>query len=285
MNQEEEYKAFLQWKEAGAPLTPAMQVEEVKHVVPPIADQVGMHILAGCQHFPFHNKQMHEGILNLLKDHKEQVKGFHLMGDFLDINTLSSHDKGKFTVIPGLTLDDEYDAGNAGLDDFDAVLPKDCWKTYLYGNHEDRWNRWMKGMDNAKTPLASPKEALKLEERGYHTKTSWAQDYFTIGSHLDILHGIYFSVHCAKAHMDKLRGSCAFVHTHRIQQYMEGHMGAFNIGTGCDISSPAFNYATRPMKAAWANGFAVVMIEPDGSYNLTQIHVRNGRFYFGGKQY
>ena len=34
MNQEEEYKAFLQWKEAGAPLTPAMQVEEVKHVVP-----------------------------------------------------------------------------------------------------------------------------------------------------------------------------------------------------------------------------------------------------------
>lgn len=252
---------------------------------PPLHKQVGMHILIGCNHVPFHNVELHNGLINLLKDYKSQVKGFHLMGDFLDLNALSSHDKGKFTAVPGLTLDQEYKAGNVLLDEFDAVLPKKAWKTYLYGNHEDRWNRWMKQHDNSKTPLASPTDALDLVNRNYQVKNSWSQDYFTIGKHLDILHGIYFSIHCAKAHMDKLRGSCAFVHTHRIQQYIEGNMGSFNIGAGADFSSPAFNYATRPMKASWQNGFAIVMVDEDGSYHLTQIICQEGRFFFGGKKY
>lgn len=252
---------------------------------PELKDQVGMHILVGCNHVPFHNVEMHDGLLELIKDHKKLIKGFHLMGDFLDLNTLSAHDRGRFTAVPGLTLDEEYEAGNDLLDQFDQALGKGVWKTYLYGNHEDRWNRWMSSTDNAKTPLESPEDALRLDSRGYQTKNNWKQDFFTIGKHLDILHGIYFSIHCAKAHMDKLRGSCAFVHTHRIQQYIEGNMGSFNIGSGADFNSPAFNYATRPMKAAWKNGFAVCMIEPDGSYNITQVHVRDGRFWFGGKKY
>lgn len=259
--------------------------KKAKLTPPPIADQVGMHILIGCNHVPFHNVEMHDGLLELIKDHKRQIKGFHLMGDFMDLNSLSSHDRGRFTAVPGLTLDEEYEAGNDLLDQFDAVLPKKAWKTYLYGNHEDRWNRWMSQFDNAKTPLQSPEDALDLAGRGYQVKDNWKQDYFTIGSHLDILHGIYYSIHCAKAHLDKLRGSCAFVHTHRQQTFIEGNMGAFNIGSGADFDSPAFNYATRPMKGQWSNGFAVVMIEPDGSYNITQITFRNGSFYFGGKRY
>ena len=252
---------------------------------PSIQKQVGMHILLGCSHVPFHNVKMHDGILELIGDFKDEIKGFHLMGDFMDLNTLSFHDRGKHTAVPGLTLNHEYSAGNYLLDQLDNALSKKTWKTYLYGNHEDRHKRWMHSSDNAKTPLMSPKNALGLYDRGYHVKTNWSQDFFTIGKHLDILHGIYFSIHCAKAHMDKLRGSCAFVHTHRIQQYIEGNTGSFNIGAGADFKSPAFNYATRPMKASWQNGFAVVMVEPDGSYNLTQIICRNGSFYFGGKKY
>ena len=252
---------------------------------PSIPNQVGMHILIGCNHVPFHNVEMHNGLIELIKDHKKQIKGFHLMGDFMDLNTLSFHDRGKFTSVPGLTLDQEYRAGNSLLDEFDAVLPKKAWKTYLYGNHEDRWNRWMHSTDNAKTPLMSPKNALSLDSRGYQTKENWSRDFFTIGKHLDIMHGIYFSIHCAKAHLDKLRGSCAFVHTHRIQSYIEGNTGSFNLGAGADFTSPAFNYATRPMKASWQNGFAIVMVDEDGSYHLTQIICRNGKFYFGGKEY
>ena len=186
-----------------------------------------------------------------------------------------------------MTLHEEYAAGNHLLDQIDAALPDDIWKTYMYGNHEDRFNRWMSSTDNSKTPLMSPTNALNLKKRGYHVKESWSRDYFTIGNHLDIFHGIYFSIHCAKAHLDKLRGSCAFVHTHRTQMYVEGNMAAFNIGACADFESPAFNYATRPMKSAWSNGFAICMIASDGSYNMTQIMVNKdtGKFFFGGKEY
>jgi hypothetical protein len=258
----------------------------VKNVTPSFKDQAGMHILLGCNHVPFEHKQLHKGILNLLSDYKKDIKGFHLMGDFMDINTLSSHDKGRFTAVKGLTLDAEYEAGNILLDEFEEVLPKDCWKTYLYGNHEDRWNRWMSNMDNAKTPLNSPTEGLNLKERGFQVKNRWSQDYFVLGRDFEIFHGIYFSIHCAKAHLDKLRTSCAFVHTHRSQTYREGQKAAYNIGSCADFSSEAFNYATRPMKAQWSNGFAINMIDEDGTSNITQIHVNlNGSFYFGGKKY
>ena len=253
---------------------------------PTIKEQVGMHILLGCNHVPFHNKQLHRGIMQMIKDHKDNIKGFHLLGDFLDLNPLSSHDRGRFTAVPGLTLNDEYQIGSDLLHDFDRVLPKDVWKTYLYGNHEDRYNRWMSVMDNAKTPLVSPEEGLRLWQKGYNVKTSWSQDYITIGNDFDIFHGVYFSIHNAKAHLDKLRRSCAYVHTHRIQNYREGEMAAFNIGACADFTSKAFNYASRPMKQQWANGFAINMVDELGRSNITQINVTpDGHFYFGGVKY
>lgn len=253
---------------------------------PEIKDQVGMHILMGCNHVPFHNKGLHDGVLNLIKDYKADVRGLHLLGDFLDLNPLSSHDRGKFTVIPGLTINDEYQVGSDLLYDFDNELEKDVWKTYLYGNHEHRYNRWMSVVDNAKTPITSPEDGLRLWQRGYNVKTSWDQDYITLGSDFDIFHGIYFSIHNAKAHLDRLRRSCAYVHTHRIQNYREGELAAYNIGTCADIKHRVFNYAARPMKAQWANGFAVVMIDAQGRVFLTQVYVdKFGHFYFGGKKY
>jgi hypothetical protein len=253
---------------------------------PSIKDQAGMHLLLGCNHVPFHNKQLHKGILNLIKDHNKKIKGFHLMGDFIDLNPLSSHDKGRFTAIPGLTLNDEYRIGNKLLLEFDKALPADVWKTYLYGNHEDRHNRWMSVMDNAKTPLVSPEDGLKLWQRGYNVKTNWNRDFITLGNDFDIFHGVYFSIHNAKAHLDKLRRSCAYVHTHRIQNYKEGEMAAFNIGACADFTTKAFNYASRPMKQQWANGFAINMIDELGRSNITQISVTpDGHFWFGGIKY
>ena len=253
---------------------------------PSFKRQEGMHIMLGCNHVPFHDVKLHKGIYRLIKNHKHLVKGFHLMGDFMDLNSLSSHDKGRFTAVPGLTLDSEYLEGNIQLDYFDEVLPDGVWKTYLYGNHEDRWNRWMSGMDNAKTPLVSPLEALKLLDRGYQVKTNWSQDFFTLGKDFDIFHGIYFSIHCAKAHIDKLKRKCAFVHTHRQQFYREGSLMAYNIGTCADIDAPAFGYASRPMKAQWGKGFAINMIDSEGNSNVTMITPdENSNFWFGGIKY
>lgn len=243
----------------------------------------GTYLLLGCVHVPGHNHAMLEGILKLIPEIKPQ--GLILMGDFLDLNSLSGHDRGRFTAIKGLTLDQEYKDGNGVLDRLLAELPKEADKVYLYGNHEDRWNRYMSDMQNAKTPLPSPTEALHLKERGFSVFERWSSDYITLGNHLEVLHGQYYNTHCAKQHIDKFRGSVAFVHTHRIQMYVEGKTAGFNIGWGGDVNHPFFNYAERGTKNQWQNGFALCTIDEKGDYFMQQIFCHNNKFYYNGKAY
>ncbi len=245
----------------------------------------GMYVVVGCVHVPGENKPMFKGICDLLKDYRNEVKGLMLIGDFLDMHSLSSHNRDEFTAIPGLTLKEEYKAGNVALDKLTAHLRPEVDKVFIYGNHEDRWNRHMKNMQNAKTPLDSPAEALHLSNRGFNVFTNWSADYVTLGNHLELMHGQYYNTHCAKAHIDKLRGSVMFAHSHRIQMYVEGKTGGFNIGWGGDIQSPLFNYMERATKSQWQNGFAIVNIDKDGTYFVQQIFCNNDKFFFNNKQY
>ena len=65
--------------------------------------QDGLWICIFDAHVPFHNKRMFESIYRLIQD--TQPKGLVLGGDFLDLHSLSTHDKGK-TPIPGMTLEE-----------------------------------------------------------------------------------------------------------------------------------------------------------------------------------
>jgi len=143
----------------------------------------------------------------------------------------------------------------------------------------------MSNMQSAKTPISSPAQALDLDNRGYNVLTNWEQDFIKLGNHLELIHGTYFSQHAAKKHIDTLRGSVAFAHTHRIQSYIEGQTGGFNIGCGIDLDSPAFNYASRAMKSQWQNGFAVVYIDEKGDYYFNQIIAYKGQFVYNNKLY
>jgi len=264
-------------------VTPFTVFEEVGEYKSNKYTNPGTYLLLGCTHVPGHNQAMMDGVKKLAHDIKPQ--GLILMGDFLDLNSLSGHDKDKFTAIKGLTLDQEYKAGNQVLDELLANFPKEADKVYLYGNHEDRWNRYMSNMQNAKAPIQSPEEALKLKERGFNVFTRWSSDYVTLGQHLEILHGQYYNTHCAKQHIDKFRGSVAFVHTHRIQMYVEGKTAGFNIGWAGDVNHPFFNYAERGTKNQWQNGFALCTIDEQGDYFMQQIFCHNNKFYYNGKQY
>lgn len=246
----------------------------------------GIHIVSGCWHVPFHNKEVVSGLLNLIRDLGDKVKGFHLIGDFLDLHSLSSYDRRNVALVPGLTLKTEYSQGNKVLDLIESILPSDCEKSYIYGNHEDRYNRYIREHENSKIPPDSPTEALRLKERGFSSiMENWSDDFITLGAHLDLMHGTYYNVHCAKKHMDVFRGSVMFVHTHRVQTYIEGDNGSFNIGCMGDIESPVFGYAARATKASWKNGFAIVTIDKNGDYYVQQILCNNNKFYYNGKAY
>jgi hypothetical protein len=271
--------------EGRDPLVSPAPTFQHKVVNPLTYDTPGMYVVIGCAHAPAHNKELFKRIQGLIAAKSSEIAGLALIGDIIDCNALSEYGKGKFTPVPGLTLEEEYDAGKELVESLTADLKGHAHKIYLYGNHEDRYNRYMSDMENSKRALPSPEIGMGLDKMDFRVYKRWSHDYITLGKHLDLLHGQFFNVHCAKKHIDNYRGSVMFAHTHRIQTYIEGEVGGFNIGWTGDINSPFFDYMPRGTKKMWQNGFAIVNIDEKGHYHVEQIIAHNNRFYYGGKQY
>ena len=244
----------------------------------------GTYLVSGCQHAPWQNKKMFDAVFNYVNKEID-LQGLILAGDTLDLNSLSSHDKGK-KPLPGVTLDWEYTETNKFMDEFDALKIKGT-KDYIYGNHEDRYLRYMTDINNSKlgSSLMSPEKGLRLEERGYNVYTSWKDDSIKLGPHLDICHGEFINVHSAKKTIDTYRKSTMYFHTHRFQIFVEGLVGGFNMGFGADINAPIFGYATRAMKNSWYNACALVTLDKDGYYHVEPLMFMNGKLIANGKEY
>lgn len=242
-----------------------------------------INLVIGCLHSPFHNKKVWAGILKLIKDLGNNLQGVYLIGDILDLNSLSFHEKGKYPL-EGLTIQKEYKMVKV-FDELDSVLKRGVDKKFVYGNHCDRYLRHKEIPDNDKIIIESPEEHFRLRERGYEVKTRWKDDYYLLGDHLEIFHGELLGVNPAKRQLDKLKKSCMFAHSHRAGVHFDGNMGAYNIGCLVDINSPVFNYAGRLTKRNWMTGFALVTIDDNGFYYAQLITAYNDRFFYNGKKF
>lgn len=248
-------------------------------------NNIETHLLLPCVHAPFHNKQLFEGLFKYLKD--IEIHSLCIMGDFLDMNSLSAHDKGKMPI-EGIELGIEYRQAEKLLDTILSNLPKGITKQYLYGNHEDRYLRYIRGVDESKlgSALPSPEEALGLKKKGFKILTDWKNDEIQFGTHLIGVHGEFCNIHTAKKTIDTYRKSVIYAHTHRFQVYVEGRTGGFNIGSMADFNSPVFKYATKAMRNSWLNGFAIVHIDKKTNlYYVQPIMALDGKFCVNGKIY
>ncbi len=241
-------------------------------------------------HRPFHDKTLWDNVMRLLVEMRPYLTGIVLSGDYLDLFALGSYNADSVQLLKYADLDEEYKDGRKGLEDIKRALGpryKEIEKVFIYGNHEDRYFRELAKGDRCKygAALQDPREALRLDKLGYQTFEDWKDDYYTIGDHLDVMHGLYTGIHSAKAHLDKHKRSCMFGHTHRIQMFREGQHAAFNIGTMCDINSEGFKYMPRMQRNVWCNGFAIVDVDRNGYFYTQQITCFNGGFVANGKQY
>lgn len=271
VQKEKEWDEFRKWKES-------------KNIQPVKRSEDGMHIVIGCTHCPYENQELVVKLCSFISDYKHKIAGFHLIGDFMNMGALSPHND-KTVDLTGYTLGQEYLAGNKLLDIFDSVLPKNIRKTYLGGNHEFWYDRYVSNIKNFKTAdaLPSPYDALKLVQRGYEVKTDWKEDFFIVGSY-HLIHGLYCSTNPCKAHIDKLRQNVLFAHTHRIGQHFEGKLHGMNIGTFADINSEGFKYSSRIERQAWNNGFGIISVSGNES-QAELIVCNNNSFYYAGKKY
>jgi len=238
-------------------------------------------------HRPFHNKTLEKKVLRLIKDLGTSLYGINISGDYLDLYTLGSYNAESLGLLTGISLEDEYNDGLSGIVKIENASHKDVKKQFLFGNHEDRYFRELNKKDNAKYggALKNPIEALELDERKWSVKTNWKDDFFTLGEHLDVMHGMFINVHAAYQHLVKTNHSCIFGHTHRVQSYNMGNRAAYNIGGLFDKDNKAFHYMPRMTREIWANGFAMVYIDDEGHFFVEQVNVWDNKFFTNGKMY
>jgi len=243
-----------------------------------------INLVFGCLHAPFHNKEIWNGVLKLIGDLGNNLQGIYAIGDILDMNSLSFHERGKYPL-DGLTINQEYKLVKV-FDELDrAVGKRKVFKGYLYGNHEDRWLRHKSIPDNDKILVDSPEDYFRLRERGWWIRNAWKDDYFKLGKYLEVFHGEMLGVNPAKRQLDKLKQSCMFAHSHRAGVHFDGNMGSYNIGCMVDITAPVFNYAGRLVKRNWMMGFGIVTLDDNGYYYAQLVTGYNNHFYYNGKKY
>lgn len=89
-------------------------------------------------HIPFHDPKLVDLVIDAFVDIK--IDRLIINGDLLDFYNLNSYSPAHSDVIH--TLEDELTAGKDWLTELRDKLPK-CEIVFLYGNHEDRLDRWV----------------------------------------------------------------------------------------------------------------------------------------------
>jgi hypothetical protein len=248
---------------------------------------VETHVVLGCVHLPFHNEEFFNAICKYIKDLGPRLTGLHLIGDTLDMHSISRHAKGKITI-PGLTLEKEYHLANRALDKLDSAIGKrKIQKNYFWGNHENWYNVELASVDSHKLGrgvIKSPTEACKFIQRGYRVQEDFQDAYIELGDLL-LIHGEYINQHSAKKHLDVLKRSVLYAHTHTVQQFDESHLSAYNIGCLIDIDASVFKYASRIHRARWRNAFAVVYVDQNKKSHVNIVRWNGDNFVVDGRIY
>lgn len=244
-------------------------------------------LVLGDMHVPFHDKAVLKKVVKLIQDIKPKV--LILNGDFLDLFILGSYSENSLKDLRTFKLDYEYEEGNKVLDMLDNVLPENCEKIYLYGNHENRYFRHQKKGDNDKygDALLSPHRALRLQERGYKYLLDYTQDFILLGDVLEFHHGVYANKYFVAKHLTHSTRNVIVSHIHTMQAFTDpaGREG-YSLGFLGDLNYKMFNYAMRTSKLRWKQGFIIVDFEKSTqNFWVNMVRCKEKKFAYNGKLY
>ncbi len=203
-----------------------------------------------------------------------------LLGDFMDISSLSAWDRDKKRKMENRRFKAEVDCANKELD----FLQKNCGKVvFLEGNHENRVSRYL-DFNPEMEGMIDIQEVLRLEERGIE----WCDmnDLYKIG-HMYFTHGMYTGKYFANKHLMEIGENLVVGHTHKTQtafqnQAMGKEKMVYGLGT---LGDKAPDYMQgRPSN--WINQFGIMYVnERSGDFNFYPVNIIDGKFIWEGRQY
>lgn len=247
-------------------------------------------------------------VIDFARDY--QPDHFIIGGDFLNLEFASHWNESVFKQIGleklGKMLKQEIKAGKKVLEDFCAVLPKDCKKYYIPGNHEE-WLFWAcstypelaggvnlgVGKMTFKSDISQIKkqalanllsEFLGTEKLGI--KVLPYEKELNIGK-ITYIHGHTAGNLAAMKRNYPARNVVAgHIHTHEVTTLhnsgQEGRAHQYVIVPCLCHLSPGYlkNSSTR-----WLNGFWIADVLPSGLFDGKVVKVLNGTIVYGNKIY
>lgn len=214
--------------------------------------------------------------------------GYLLIGDFLDFDCISSHNKNNLRAVEGKRLQADYDVAGEILDRHQALIRaknKNAEFVYIEGNHENRVDRYVDANPALEGMVEVP-TCLEFGRRKFKWVPFWSQGkVFSIGK-ATFIHGRYTNDAHAKKHVQRYGRNVFYGHLHDVQGYSAEMLGEGN--TLCGQSLGCLCLPQKYMQGApdkWQHAFAIIDFFPDGNFCPHVIKIFKHRFTYGTKVY
>ena len=236
-------------------------------------------------HHDEHDRKAVRAVFNYIKQNREIVDWVVLLGDNMNCENISRHNKGKPRLKSRGGLQRDFDSFREDiLDPIESIVKSTTRKVFFKGNHEDWLEQWFD--ENPEFEGAfSFENNLKLDnwiviEQG---------DSYKVGKAF-LLHGdqIGSGMHVSKKLVDSYCATAIMGHVHTAGMHTK--MGDAKRGdkwvgyTLPTLGTLAPRYAKgRPN--AFVNGFGIIEVWDNDYVNVYVPIIIDGRFTYGGSEY
>lgn len=232
-------------------------------------------------HLPKEDKRAVAALEAYLAD--EWWDGWVCLGDLLDCESISDFDRDyPRRRVAAPTVQEQFDYANGWLDRHLGLVRQrnaDARLALLSGNHEFRTERYA-DRNPELSGLVNVERQLRLKDRGVEYVDFWGKgELYRLGK-LYIGHGAYTVQNHAAKHVRDYGANLIYGHVHDIQSHYIRRRGsnhplmAQSIGCLCRYDQAYM----RGRPTNWMHGFAVVYLFSDGTFQVGQVAIINGRF-------
>lgn len=237
-------------------------------------------------HVPYQDGRSLLAVEKLMTDYR--FDGYIIIGDFLDFDCISSHNKNNLRAVEGKRIHADYKVAGEILDRHQAIIRsrnKDAKFIYIEGNHENRIERYVDANPALEGMVEVP-TCLEFGRRKIEWVPFWSKGKVYKVGKATFIHGRYTNDLHAKKHVHRYGCNIFYGHLHDVQTYSAEMMGEGNTLVGQSLGCLCLSQ--KYMQGApdrWQQAFAIFEFLPSGNFNYNVIRIFDHRFIYAGKIY